>query len=401
MLNRFSRTTILALILFASLPALSHAQEVIAPTSLAARQLLEESVQPGLRLGKFDLYPRATAMVLYDDNIFLNGIVKESDLIWSIAPGASLMLGEPGERSLTLEYSPNILFFTDHTQFDTVDHTARLRGTWPFSRLTLGFSQDFAQASSVVLGYAGRVEHRSFNTSLTSRYEVSDKTSVEVNGRQTFTDYQGTQFINSREWANDDWVNYLIPPKLSLGGGFTFGYLDLERYPHQIYERLSVRAVYTATGKLDLNASVGGERREYSGASSANYYPVFSVGAVYHPTALMTINLNAYRQEQNSVYLADQNYLSTGFSASVRHVLLERFVASLTGSYYNSEYHRNFGSFSSTLSYDSFSVRPWFDWLISRGWRAGVFYAYRQNLSEVNFYDYTSNQVGMQASWAF
>ena len=380
-----------------------HGQEVIVPTAAATTQLLEQDDRPGLRLGMFDVYPRVSGAVLYDDNIFSHSIVKESDLIWSISPTATVMLGEAAgwEKSLMLAYTPTALIFTDHDEYTTVNHSAQLSGVWPFSKLVLGFSQSFSQASSVVLGVADRVEQRSYNTRLTSRYEVSEKTSVEVNGGYAISDYDGSLYNNSRTWNNDNWLNYQVLPKFNIGAGLSIGYLDLDRYADQFYQRISARGVYVLTGKTDLTASVGGERREYSGTDSIGYYPVFGLGAVYRPTPLTTVSVNGSRQEQNSAYLADQNYISTGLSASVQHVILERFVASVTGSYSNLEYHFTSGNLSDTRSDDTFTVRPGLDWLISRSWRAGLFYAYRRHTSDVKFYDYASNQVGVQASWAF
>jgi hypothetical protein len=301
---------------------------------------------------------------------------------------------------LTLDYSPTVVLFTDHTEFNTVDHAAKLSGVWPFSKLTLGFSQDFALASSVVLGVADRVEHRSYNTLLTSRYEVSEKTSFEINGRQSITEYEQAGLINSKEWVSDNWFNYEFMPKLSLGAGLAVGYLDVEGFPSQLYERLSARTVYTATGKLDLNAAVGGEHRAYSGSGS-DFYPVFSIGGVYRPTPILNISLNAFRQEQNSAYVAGQNYVSTGFTLTAQQTIFERFAITLTGSYYSLEYHTTSGGLATTRSDDVFSVRPGFDWVIRRNLRAGVFYSYRHNTSSDAFFEYSNNQVGLQVSWYF
>jgi hypothetical protein len=400
-----TRASVLSALLLMSLSQFGTAQEVVAPTPVVTQHLLEaEPPSSSLRLGPFDFFPRASGQALFDDNIFASSTTRQSDLIWSFTPGGTMVLGDPAglaEKSLTLDYSPSFIVFTKDSHYNTVDNIARLSGTWPFSKLTLGFSQDFADVSSVVLGAAARVEHQSYNTGLTSHYELSEKTSFDINGRLAITDYQQQGYLGSTEWVNDDWLNYQLSPKLTSGAGFTIGYLESDQNPNQLYERLSVRSSYTLTGKVDVNASVGVERRAYSGFSDADYYPVFSVGGGYRPTPLMTISLNASRNENSSAYLPGQNYASTGFSLTVQETIREQFLLNLSGGYDNMEYHSNTSGSASTLSNNTFYVRPAFDWLIRSNWRTGVFYVYRQNTSTQSGYDYANNQVGLQVSWSY
>jgi UDP-GlcNAc:undecaprenyl-phosphate GlcNAc-1-phosphate transferase len=397
------RAGLLSSAIVAALTLPCQGQEVLPPPTAIPPELLEQEPTTGLRLSRFDLYPRISALALYDDNLFSSSTVKKTDLIWNVSPGASVRLGEvsPEEKSLTLDYSPSYIFYTDQTEYDTVDHAARLSGVWPFSKVTLGISQDFTQTSSVVPGVADIVEQRALNTQLTSRYELSEKTSFEFNGRQTLTDYADPRLINSAERANDDWFNYQLLPKLNAGAGLTIGQLQPDHSPSQAYQRVSLRGVFRATGKLDLNASLGVERRTYATRDSADYEPGFALGASYQATATLTVNANGFRQEQNSAYLEGQNYVSTGFSWGVQQSLFEPFSLTLAGSYYNLSYHSAYGGWAATQSENVLSVRPAVDWVIRRNLRAGVFYSYRHNNSNQSNLKYTDSQVGIQASWFY
>ena len=383
--------------------ALSRAQEIIPPPTYVPPELLNRDPGPCMRLGKADFYPRVSVLGLYDDNILASASFKKSDFLWSISPGATVTLGEPSafEKTLAFDYSPTFVAFTDHTEFTTVNHAARLSGTCPFAKLALGFSQSFALQSSAAPGLSGRVEHQSYSTRFTSRYEIGEKMSLELNTRQALTDYRQRVFIDSREWAGDSWLNWQVLPKLNAGAGLSIGRLEVERNPGQIYRRLSVRGACRLTEKLDLNASVGVEQRHYDGTGSAHASPVFNLGARYQPAPDTVITVNGSRSEQNSACIAGANYVSTGYSATVQQGLRERFVIAIASGYRSSDYHLTRTRISGTRSDTVFFVRPSVDWIIRRNVSAGVFYSFRRNASNEKYYDYDTNQAGVQASWAF
>jgi hypothetical protein len=382
----------------------AKAGEIFIPQSVPDELLFQEQ-RPGFRVGPLDMYPRVVVGGIYDDNIFLNDYYKQSDYIWQAAPGLALTLGEPTDPdnpTLNLDYSPTFVFFMDHSEYDMVQHNGRIGGRFPWSKLTLSFNQDYTKSQTAIAGRARLFTVQAFNTLLAAHYDVGEKTSFDINGRQSIYDYESEGLIDTREWVNDNWFNYRVLSKVSTGVGFSIGYIDVDRYPGQWYQRLSARAVYELTGKVDLNLSGGGERREFGGGEPDRYTPVFSVGGVYRPTAVTSLTLDAYRREQPSAYLASYNYINTGFNVGVRHVIFDRLALSVNGGYENLEYLVTSSAYQGNDRQDDyFFVRPGVDYSFTTHWRAGAYYQFRQNISNQTFYEYSANQVGFQVFWLF
>jgi hypothetical protein len=355
-----------------------------------------------LRWWIFDVTPSIGAQALYDDNITIRSETEDDDFIFAASPGLTAVAGDtlaPNARLLTLSYTPSFIKFVEHSEYDAVDHSGTIRGIWPFSKLTLGFSQTFDQSSGGVVDVGNRVERRNFGTSLTSRYELSEKTSFEINARQRISDYP-EPLIGTEEWASDNWLNYLVAAKVVLGLGFTYGYVDVDQNPAQQYERLLLRAIYNLTYKLDLTASVGGEMRQYKDGPN-RLGAVFSLGASYWPRDGTTINVEGHRDNRNSALFAGQNYISTGVSATVRQRLFERLFVSVGGSYENAEYESAISGIAATRSENYYLARLSADIAITARWMAGLFYRHRENISNISTLSFENNQIGIQTSYQF
>jgi hypothetical protein len=355
-----------------------------------------------LRWWIFDVTPRLNAQAVYDDNVNISSRTAQDDFIWVASPGITAVAGDSISRespTFTLSYAPSFIVFTDHDEYDSIDHSANVTGIWPFSRLRLGFRQTFDQDTGGIVDVGSRAERRSFNTSLTSAYELSEKTSFEINARQGIQDY-AEPLIGTTEWANDNWLNYLAGAKVVLGLGLTFGYADVERNPGQQYQRLLLRAVYNLTYKLDLTASVGGEFRQYKDGPD-RFGAIFALGASYWPRDGTTISLNGHRDNRNSALLAGQNYISTGFGLSLRQRLLDRLFATLGATYEHAEYEPSIFGVAASRSEHYYLLRSSVDVAITNRWLAGLFYRHRENISNTSAFAFSNNQVGIQTSYEF
>jgi hypothetical protein len=370
-------------------------QSPVDPTEVIARR-------DWLRWWIFDVSLRGTAAVVFDDNVNISAVEQQEDVIWVVTPGFTAIAGDPqaeGARILNISYSPSFLMFTKYDEYDSIDHSADLNGIWPFSKLTLGFDQDFEESNGGIVDVGNRVERKTFNTRLTSRYDLSEKTSFEINARQAITDYP-EGLIGSREWISENWLNYLITAKISLGLGATFGYLDVDQSPSQTYEQALLRAVYKLTYKFDLNASAGGEFRQYDQGPN-RFAPVFTLGATYWPVESTSISVQGHRDNRTSAVLSGQNYISTGIGATVRQRIWERLFLNAGATYEHSEYEAATNGVAATRADDYYVIHAGLDFGINDRWFAGLFYRHREDTSNAEGYGFTNNQVGLQTSYRF
>ena len=384
-----------------TLGTVSFAADPLQPNAVTQLKLMEPPILiPALRLGVFDLHPQVAAGVTYDDNITLSSGNKLADWIWTVTPHlaaiADNMLDGYG-TSLTLEYGPSFLMFTQHDENDTVEHHANLAALWAMSKLSLGLNQRFDQTKNGVVEVGQRLQHRQYTTELTSRYKLGEKTSVELNPRLTISETKG--LIGYREYAADTFLNRLITSKITGSLGGSFGYIDLTDGPIQTYQRALGRFHYALSGKLELEASAGAEWREFHGGRSDAVTPVLGLGSAYRPFEGTTITLEAHRRDEISAALVDEDYTATGVTLGIRQRVIERLHVSLTGSYENRDYHAAAMGVSAVRNDDLYTLRAGIGTNLGRHWTVDVFYQYTKD--STNFPDrrFADNQFGLLGTW--
>ena len=404
--------------------------DITAIDEMAAREmLLKPPPKSGMvRVAGFELFPRASSSLMYDDNINIqSGAAQQSDLIWSLSPGVTVSAGSPGveiplgitfeglrslprrpdigfsaqpARMLLFNYSPTFKLFDRHDNYNSIDQLAQFTGIYSFSRLILGLDQDYSKSLDTIADVGARTTSTYFTTRLTSMYEVNDRTSVEVNGQYRNTSYEDPRFTGSRQWENQNWINRQMSGKINAGLGLTLGYWDVDRSASQTYEQMVLRAIYLLAEKMDVTASVGGEWRQYASGASGTWDPIFKIGATYRPMDSTTITMEAHRFQQTSASSGSQNYTETGFSCGVRQRVFQKWFVSLGGSYWTVDYHAAQRGISVSRFDTYYSARVGLDYQFTERWTVGAFYLHRSDSSNASF-GFENNQVAIQGSWQF
>jgi len=360
-----------------------------------------ESTEPPLRYGPFDVLYTLGAGVAYDDNIFISRH-KTSDFLWTISPSMAAGAGdyrEMKENALKVEYRPSIILFTDKTENNALDHDLLLNGQLHPGSWKLGLQQGYQNFSGAVVDVGNRVNRQLYNTALSVTYEISPRTSVEVDGRQSINHYE--RLVSYNEWSGSGWVDYEVTPLLKAGLGVTGGFVDVQHGVNQTYEQILARLTYSLTELVDLRASAGGELREFEGGQKDRFSPVFTVGATIRPLPNTSIAVDAYRRSQASAVFTNQNYTTTGFSAGVRQVLFENYALNVTGGYENSDYSSNFTGVAANRKDDYFFTRIAVDWSVLDKLTVGAFYQFRNNDSTDPSHSFDNHQVGLNAVYHF
>jgi len=302
------------------------------------------------------------------------------------------------QRFAGVDYTPSVNVFTEHGVNNNVDHIAGLSAGYAFSRLAVGVEQDYSRVADKANEVGTRIVRTLYETRLRARYEFSDRSRLEVNGKYTRYDYEQANYQGFQELRNEDWFNRQMGAKVSAGLGVVFGYVLPEGNANQTYQQVLLRGIYRLTGKLDVRMMAGGEYREFESGRPATLDPVFGVAAIYQPSERTTLTLDAHRMDQPSPF-GDYNYVTLGAYAGVRQTVFGSWSVGLSGGYDNIEYVRSQSRASNTRSDGYLSLRTSLDYDMNSHVKASLFYIRRQNDSTSQRFEYENNMLGLQVAW--
>jgi hypothetical protein len=394
----------------------------------ASEETLDQSIsRASLRFEGLDLFPHVEVSSIYDDNVLISHTNAINDLRWTLAPGLTVTAGDvagyvPGsvslgqlrdlayfslldessvpQRFIGLDYTPGFNFFTLNPQLNYIDQVQGLAAGYAFSKLALGLDEDFTRMDVKDAGVGDLVTLLRFDTKLRSRYQLNDRSSVEVNALYDRLRYADGLYQGYDEVQNEDWFNRLVGAKLEAGIGAAFGIVYPQASANQTYQQGLVRGIYRLTSKLDFRASMGIEFRQYDSGQSATTEPVFSVSANYRPQASTTLTLEAHRRQEPS-YTGTYNQETTGFNAGVRQQLSGGLSATLAGGYEDVTYLQVVSGPSNNRVDNTFWVRASLDYEFNRHLTGALFYTVQQDNSSNANYSYTDNMVGVRAVWRY
>ena len=397
-------------------------------TEQASEETLKQSAgRTALRVFGLDVFPRAAVTATYDDNLLITDSNQLSDVEWSISPGLTVAAGDvslylPGsatlgeirnlmnyslvddtskpERYVAAEYAPSLNFFTDHTQYNDVDHNAGLSAAYHFARLATGLDADYSHLAVKDNDVGDRVTRDLLVTRWRNRYEWTDRSAVEVNCRYTRLDYEQKTFQGYDEFRNEDWFDRKLGARLEVGPGMVFGFVYPQLSPNQTFQQGLVRAIYLLTGKLSVRAQGGVEWRHYETGQSSTLDPAFDVEFIYQPRQATTITLSAHQLTEPS-YGTDYNYRIYGFTAGVEQQLSGSLDAELIGGYEHVDYIQLAGGPAQNRSDDTYTIQANLGYEFNSHLKAALFFNRIGDESTVSRYTYANNMAGMRISWRY
>ena len=386
-----------------------------------------------LRLGPFDIQPRITTGVTYDDNIFTSSHNSKSDVFWSLYPAFlavagdrvaiedyrrtyhdvvrfspdTFIINEPSEwpgRTLMVDYGPRFNWFTIYDQNNCVDEFLKINALWPMGEMILGLRQEYTLEDTTVIEVGQRARQQIIPTVLMAGYQLSEKTSAAVNLSRTSVSYDQDQGLaDYTDWNWDNWLNYQYSPLFNVALGANLGVVDLPSQPGQTYETPMVRARYHYGARILFDGSVGVQLRQYEGGSPNSTEPVFNLTAYYQTSEHSGIHLTGFRRETPSVYLG-YNYLSTGVSLGFVQRFGDRYYTSLDMTYYDINYLGTSPGFAATEQArrvdNFFEVTPAFEVRFTRHLFGSLYYRFR-TVQSAQWDGWTDNQVGARFTWTF
>jgi hypothetical protein len=403
--------------------------DVVLPSESASQQSVAQSAaRPSLRFAGLDIFPHAAVAGMYDDNVLITHTNEIGDFETTILPGVTVVAGDvstafPGavtleqlrdllsyslvdtdeipQRFVGADFTPAINLFAENTRFNNVDYNAGMSSAYSFTKLAIALDQDYSRVAVKDNEIGARVTQIIFDTKLRLRYQLTDRTMLEMNNRFIRSYYGNPKYQGYYEFRNEEWFDRRIGGKLDVGLGGAFGWVYPDQNPNQTYQQALVRGIYQVSGKLNIRAQVGVELREYDASSvSETVDPVFKVAAVYQFSPKTTFTLEAHRQDQPSPE-GYYNYQTLGFSGGVKQRLLDRLTANLSAGYDNVGYEQLSSSANLDRTDNYYSFRAGLDYEMNQHMTATLFYILQGDDSNIDQYTYTDNMVGVRVGWRY
>lgn len=356
---------------------------------------------------------------VYDDNVTLSRDEnRREDFSTQLEAKVVLGIGDVVERQanyVSFSYSPTAYFYVSNSEFNTLEHIARLEGRWRPGRFAFTLAQDFTSVQSTNLGVAnetggfnnqanldigGRRRVTTYSTRFGAAAALAGKTLFQFGAFYSLIDPE--DLIGSETLAASVGLNYELGSKLNLGTDFTFGQTFVEGpSPDQTYQQVNLRATYEITGKLRADGSAGTEFRQSDAASDNQVSPIFQLALSYQPFDGTTFAASATRRTLNSASAFGQDFTSTQVTFNAQQRFFQRAFVSLATGYQNQTYFSRISGLNSEREDNYYFVVPGIDVRITNFWFAGIYYLSRQNDSSLDFFSFDDNQIGFRSNLRF
>lgn len=360
---------------------------------------------PLFQIGSVEVRPNAAYGLTYDDNIFLANTAEESDLIHSVTPGVILGAGdyrEQSEQFFSASYNANFLFFQDNSGSDSTDHQAAInfgggdKLSWRFDQ-SLVTQSDSDVTNTQALG---RTKRRAWTSTLSTVYDLSDKTQLESSFAYIYNDYDAPGTFDTRRGQGNILFNYSQTAKLNYGVGVAGGYDQSDGGANSVFEQLNVRLVWQASAKLALRAGGGIEFRQFQGIDLDREYLVFDFGADWKVSPLTVASFTAGRAVAPANAGVNTITARNTVGLTLANKIGERITATLVAGYLGTEGNGTAAGVAGSED-DYFYIRPGFAARLSGRSSFAVFYQYRNNSSSTPTGDFSNNQVGASLGYSF
>ena len=304
-------------------------------------------------------------------------------------------------RHWTLDYTPTVQVYSDKQLRNNVGHAVSLVGNVSYEDWVFGLVQTYVKSDATIVETASQTKQEVFGTSLTASHQLNEKFSTDLSLSQQITDVSGGQ--STRSWSVQDWLNYKVAQRVFFGIGGTVGYVNVDIGPDQVSEELQARIQWRVTDKISFNVRGGLNYQQIlDEAYSDPLSPVFGVDVQYAPFEQTRIFLSADRSVSSSqYYILGNTTEGTTVGLTLTQRLFEKYHFSTSLNYAHTDYTLTLVSISDVRSDDTYSFSASLNRTIFKRGSVGVSYQYGKNVSNRSGFGYMSNQIGLQASFAY
>jgi hypothetical protein len=306
-----------------------------------AFRLVPPPMSPSWSSGDFSIQLTATARVSYDDNVLQNNQQRVEDERFELEPAVRFRWAPksaPAGTSAEVFYAPQLMWFANHSQFDTVNQYAGadLAGFFGKTTAELHYRTAFTSEPSM-LQTARNLTHTE-SVILDANYELSGKTRLSS---QTDLGY-GDVSSGSQYWEGGSrlLMEYHVRERLALGAGYGVQYVDVQPGLSMLFNNPQADLLWAYTDRLHVSLRGGLQigTVQDDPAAAMQIGPLVAGTLSYASSEKTTLGLGLSHQRQPSYFSGGQLDELTRVSGTVMHHFTERVFAGLEGDFgYNTQ----------------------------------------------------------------
>jgi len=358
----------------------------------------------GLGQRKLPFYFGLDLGEMYDDNILISPDNQKKDsFITHITPSIDFQHGEqtaPHMNYLNLYFAPSIYLYNTRGGYNRIDYLGDIYYQYNWTRLQVGVEQNYQHRTDASLDEGTLVSRNIYTTKAFADYLYNDDLTLFATAQQQISNYPT---LDLTEWDIDTFALYQVAPKLQLGAGPRFAWLDISGAPNETHQDLLARLRYIPDTKFVLTFEGGVEYLQYQGPTASRLLPIFDVNFSYSPIPDTNLFIVASRSTNNSFDLRGDTIDANQVQAGASQVFLRNFRATVSGGYNNSEYQGNQGDLQGgqRRQDDYFFCKGSLEWSPNQWMQVEASYQYSNNDSTFDQFGFTDNQVDLSTTVKF
>lgn len=349
----------------------------------------------GWLIGDFNLYPYAEAVLVYEDNIFLNSADEQDETYSIFTPGAMLVYGSPRGNYLYLDYRAD---FTSLQEFgnSAFDGQALKAGAhFANARIQADASHEYREVRDVDVQVGTRLKRKSNATTLSCDNRISSKTSVGIEGRHLLNRFDDRGYSDYNEYSVAGRAAWQMLPRASLTGRAGHGWVDVDEtrdaYGSAQYDEVTIGLAGKPRPRLETSMDVGVQHRYFEDDQIDDITrEVGRVRVAANPLERIRVWLTGSASMNPAINADGYTVLDTRGEAGVsRRLFVERLVGGVSVFRGRNEYLGSGGGEMDDRVYngrqdDYWGLKANVDWWIGRYWLIGLGYSYTENDSEAD-----------------
>lgn len=372
-------------------------------------------------------HPFLVVEELWTDNLFITKNNTKSDFVTTVAPGIWLAIPANREKLLSINtnttsagglqlsrvkppatrryqayalYSPEMVFYSDHSSHDHWNHNAEALFQY---NLNMGLSFDLIDVFNDREEVSGDgftdtlYRHQDNLLDFITTYEPSEKLKLRVDYSNYILDYD--EIINSYRDRMDNslafYAFYQFWSKTSLFVQYAYADIDydVDTITDSIENRYYAGVTWEVTAKTRGTFKMGYMDKDFDDPRVTDQDGFsFELQTQHNLTPKRALQINAFRNFQESDIALASSYYATGINVGIRQKFTEKWSSTLVASYERDDYN------GINREDDYFSIGPAVRYEPRKWLIFDLAYYFSLNDSNISFYDYTSNDIVLRAT---